>query len=268
MTDVVPASGTVARAIRLLAAVVDAGRPVGVQVLGESTGLATSTTHRLLSLLVEEGMVDRDPETHLYRVGAEGYRLAARTIETVGLDRVVQPVLDELARQFDETVLFGQYSASTRSFAFLARADGHHLLQYRIDLHTPSSLLWGASGRVVSAYLDDDTLAAVVEVERADPTGRLAAADGSPTPEVADLAPLLAEVRHQGYLVSEGQKLPRARGIAVPVLGPRGVVGSLTLTHPHDRTPHGDLPTIVDGLRAGAEQISRYLGAAGAGGRP
>lgn len=255
------ASGTVARAIRVLAAVIDEGRPVGVQTVGETTGLPTSTTHRLLTLLAEEGMVDRDPVSHLYRVGAEGYRLASRTIETVGLDRVVQPVLDDLARQFDESVLFGLYSAPTRSFAFLARADGHHLLQYRIDLHAPSSLLWGASGRVVSAYLDDETLAGVVAVETADRTGRLAAADGSPTPSVESLAPELREIRDRGYAVSEGQKLPRARGIAVPVHGPRHVVGSLTLTHPHDRTPHGDLPAIVEGLKAGAERIARYLGA-------
>lgn len=246
-------SGTVARAIRLLSAVVDAGGPVSLQALGEASGLPASTTHRLLGLLADEGMVRYDAARHTYQAGAETYRLAARTVATVRFDEIVQPVLQGLADRFDETVLFGLYAPGAESLSFIARADGNHDLQYRIELNTPTSVLCGASGKAVGAYLEREVIARVVEREQVDTQGR-------PLPALDDLLRVLGEVRAAGHIETQGEKLPQARGIAVPVFGPAGVFGSLTLTHPEDRLPHGETDEIVKELQAGAAQISRFIG--------
>ncbi|RLV57136.1 IclR family transcriptional regulator [Aeromicrobium phragmitis] len=254
--------GTVARAMRLLSAVVDAEGPASVNALADASALPASTTHRLLGLLVDVGMVTHDPQLRSYSVGPETYRLAARTLQTVDLPGILQPVLDRLAGTFGETVIFGLYSPATSTLSFAGRADGDHVLQYRIELNTPTSVLWGASGKAVAAFLPDEELAAAYERESRG-TGGGRSNGGSELPALERLREDLAVVREQGYVESQGEKLPGARGIAVPVVGPRGVVGSLTLTHPQNRAPAGDAESIVAALQDGAEEIARYFGATG-----
>ncbi|MFD1860263.1 IclR family transcriptional regulator [Aeromicrobium camelliae] len=252
--------GTVARAMRLLAAVVDAEGPVSVNALADVSSLPASTTHRLLGLLVDTGMVTHDPQLRSYSVGPETYRLAARTLQTVDLPGIIQPVLDRLAGEFGETVIFGLYSPATSTLSFAGRADGDHVLQYRIELNTPTPVLWGASGKAVAAFLPDDELKAAYERESAG-SGGGRSVGGAELPSLERLSDDLTIIREQGYVESQGEKLPGARGIAVPVIGPRGVVGSLTLTHPQNRAPAGDTESIVVAMQAGAGDIARYFGA-------
>lgn len=251
--------GTVARAVRVISAVADLDEPGTIARLAEATDLPASTVHRLLALLAAEGIVEHDAGAHTYRVGPELYRIAARTVATVGLADVVQPILQQLADDFGETVLLGRYSPAPPSLAFIARADGSHLLQYRIEMHRPGSVVWGASGKAVAAFLEPADALRALEFERAKPDGgRSSEGDEPPQPEA--FTAQLAQVREQGYATSEGQKLPQARGLAVPILGPRGVEGSLTLTYPRDRPPIGDSASIIDRLKAGSVQIARSLG--------
>lgn len=258
--DSASAAGTVARTVRLLAALADSGKSAGVGTLAETTGLPASTVHRLLGLLVDEGIVDRNPDSHNYSVGPELYRIAARIVDTVDIIRVIQPHLQRLADQFDETVLFGQYSAANRSLAFLARADGQQLLQYRIELNRPLSVIWGASGKAVLAYLPYDDVSSIIEHERAFPGAGRAPGNDGVLPSRADLETSLEQVRQDGFAVSEGEKLPQARGIGVPVFGPRRLLGSITLTSPKDRMPHGEIVKIAEALQITADNISADLG--------
>lgn len=262
MSEETRTAGTVARAVRLISAIADAEEPGSVTALAAATGLPASTIHRLLALLVSEGMVERDAAFRTYRVGPELYRIAARTVATVGLAEIAKPTLQELADEFDETVLFGRYSAATASMSFVARADGGNLLQYRIELNVPGSVIWGSSGKAVSAYLPKDAVRRAMEADRLRGDGGRSIG-GTAQPGEAELMVQFEEIERRGYALSEAEKLPKARGIAVPVFGPAGVEGSLTLTHPRDRPPAADVAAIVERLQQGAAQIGRSLGAAG-----
>lgn len=253
------AMGTVARAVRVIAAVADLDEPGTIARLSEATGLPASTVHRLLALLVADSIVEHDAASHTYRVGPELYRIAARTVATVGLEDVVQPILQQLADDFGETVLLGRYSPAAPSLAFIARADGNHLLQYRIELHKPGSVVWGASGKAVAAFLEPADALRALESERAKPAGGRSS-EGHDAPLAAEFVEQLALVRERGYASSEGEKLPQARGLAVPIFGPRGVEGSLTLTYPRDRRPIGDIDSIIEQLQSGSARIARALG--------
>lgn len=254
------AAGTVARTVRLLAALADSGDTAGVGTLAEAMGLPASTVHRLLRLLTDEGIVDRNSDTHNYTVGPELYRIAARIVDKVDIVRVIQPHIQQLADRFDETVLFGHYSPANKSLAFTARADGRQLLQYRIELNRPMSLVWGASGKAVLAYLEHQQIQEILAYEHTLPQNGQAPGSRQSLPDPQTLAAELAAVRDQGYAVSEGEKLPEARGIGVPVFGPRGIVGSITLTSPKARLPHGEIAAIAEEMRREAHLISADLG--------
>ncbi|WP_413318059.1 IclR family transcriptional regulator [Agrococcus sp. 1P02AA] len=251
--------GTVARAVRVIAAVADLDEPGTIARIASATGLPASTVHRLLALLAADSIVEHDAASHTYRVGPELYRIAARTVATVGLADVVQPILQELADDFGETVLLGRYSPGAPSLAFIGRADGNHLLQYRIELHRPGSVVWGASGKAVAAFLEPADALRALAAERAKPAeGR--SSEGHELPEPDEFVRQLSLIRERGYASSEGEKLPQARGLAVPIFGLRGVEGSLTLTYPRDRPPIGDIESIIDRLQSGSARIARALG--------
>jgi DNA-binding IclR family transcriptional regulator len=70
-----------------------------------------------------------------------------------------------------------------------------------------------------------------------------------------------AAIRERGYVVSDGENLPDASGIAAPVFGPRGIVGCICLTSPKARMPHGDIAAIGLKVAEHAAALSRLLGA-------
>ncbi|MEU1984596.1 IclR family transcriptional regulator [Nocardia sp. NPDC019395] len=258
------AAGTVKRTVRMLAALADLGGEAGVGKIADHMTLPASTVHRLLKILTEEGVVVRDPDTHNYSIGAELYRISSRVTAQVDITAIVRPYLEDVANAFDETVIFGIYMPANKALSFTARADGAQLLRYRIELHRPLSLVWGASGKAVLAQLDSATVADVLEHERGLAGGGRAPGSAAELPTLDELERDLQAVRAAGYAISEGEKLPQARGIGTPVFDARGVVGSITLTSPKDRLPHGEISTIAAALIDAARSISRDLGSTAA----
>jgi DNA-binding IclR family transcriptional regulator len=249
------ASGTVSRALQLLALIADAGGSVSVKQIAEQMALAPSTAHRLLNLLKKDGFVDSTPESRQYVIGPQFYRVAARVVSAVSPRDIAQPVIESIANAFSETVLFGIYQPVQHALHFAARADGQQKLKYEISMNQPLSLVWGASGKAILAFLAPDVIHTIVGREGPSP------ATGAMLPPAAEIERELAQIRERGYAVSDGEKLPDARGIAAPVFGPKGVIGCICLTSPKARMPHGDIHAIGTEIRARAEALSRDLGA-------
>lgn len=75
---------------------------LGVLRLAQLTGRDKSQVSRALAALAEEGLVERDQETLLYRPGWRLYSLAAQTAEA-RLTAVARPYLQQLVAQIHET---------------------------------------------------------------------------------------------------------------------------------------------------------------------
>lgn len=247
-------SGTVGRALQLLGVLADADGSVTVKHVSEAMRVAPSTAHRLLNLLKKEGFVESSVESRQYAIGPAFYRVAARVMSSVSATTIAQPVIEAIADEFDETVLFGVYLPAEQALSFAARADGCQRLTYRIDMHRPLSLVWGASGRAVLAYLPDDVVSIIVANEGCSP------ATGAPPLSESAVREELSRIRERGWAISESEKLPDARGIAAPVFGPSGVMGSLCLTSPIVRQTRVSVDEIGESIASRARMLSRYLG--------
>ena len=94
------------RAARLLTEVVHAPGSVTFTELAAATGLAKSTTSRLLLALERNGLVRRD-EAGRFRPGEMFVRFAWRGGAEAGLTEVAQPYLDRLGEATGETVNLG-----------------------------------------------------------------------------------------------------------------------------------------------------------------
>jgi DNA-binding IclR family transcriptional regulator len=250
-----PNTGTVSRALSMLSTLADAGGPVTIKEVAEKMALPPSTVHRLLQLMRTEGFVAALPDSRQYTVGSELYRVSARVVNAMKAPELAQRFIQTIASRFDETVLFGFYLAAQGALCFAARADGKQVLKYQIDLHQPLSLVWGASGKAILAFLPDKTVSEILAVEGPSPS------EGKPAPSLGELRKALQVIRSRGYAMSESEKLPGARGISAPVFGPDGVIGCICLTSPEARMPHGSIEEIGRAIAATARDLSLALGA-------
>ena len=248
-------TGTVSRALALLSTLADAGGPITVKEVADKMALPPSTAHRLLQLMRAEGFVEALPGSRQYIVGNELYRVAARIVNATKAPDLAQRFIDTIASRFDETVVFGLYLATRRALCFVARAEGMQVLKYQIDLNQPLSLLWGASGKAILAFLPDPIVAEILSTEGPSP------AEGREKPSPNELRQILQVIRSRGYAVTEGEKLPGARGIAAPVFGPASVIGCICLTSPKARMPHGSIEEIGRAIASTARNLSLALGA-------
>jgi DNA-binding IclR family transcriptional regulator len=199
-------------------------------------------------------MVEWDAETHQYSIGVAFYRIAALVTQNVKRPKLALPALRRLAAEFNETALLGLYLEQQGQMMFAERVDGTEPLQYQIALLTPLPLIWGASGKAILAFLEPPVIDAVRRAARPAPT------DGRAPPDKPRLKVELEEIRRRGFVVSEGEKLPGARGVAAPVFGPAGVVGCICMTSPANRLPKVNVGFLATRIVAEANYLSTVYG--------
>lgn len=248
------ATGTVARAVRVLRAIADFSGDVSLKELAEHLDLPPSTVHRLLELLAGEGMVERDEALPLYRPGLEFFRVAASVSSRMSPRSIAQPFLREAADENDESAYLGMLDMRAGKMIFAAAADSRHLLSYRVAFNEPLSLTRGASGLAMLAWMSEENRERIfIEEARA---GLLKDAKSR-----AALKKELLQIREQGYALTMGQRIKGAVGIFAPVFDAHSnVIGSFGYTVPEVRYNESNLPKLSTAAMRYADALSHALG--------
>jgi DNA-binding IclR family transcriptional regulator len=225
-----PAGGTQAvdRAAALVDYVVRADGPVSFTELSEETGLARSTTSRLLAALERTELVERDAAGG-YVAGPLFALHAAVHDPWPQVARLARPVLETVGERTGETVHLGV--ARGMDVVHVAQVDSTYLLAARdwnlVDVPPHCSSL----GKVLYAY---ECLPM--------PSGRLERRTDHTVPTREALATELAEVRRRRFAVTVDELETGLTGVAAPVEGRDGVVAALGISGPtarlHDRLEH------------------------------
>jgi DNA-binding IclR family transcriptional regulator len=196
---------SVQRAAALLEAIADSPEPRTAPELAERCRLNRSTAWRILATLEEEGLVDRDPVTNRYSVGAAVARLAAAASDS--LPRLARPHLEELSRDTGETV----------SLALPRRLQ----LVYVDQVQAPHVMAADWLGRAVPLHATSTGKALLAFL----PPAELEAALSQPLPRFTDrtitdpgrLREELERVRRRGYAVSRGELETALWGASAPI---------------------------------------------------
>lgn len=91
------------RAAALLDAIARYPEPVSLKILSAETGLHSSTTHRILSSLIDNRFVERDPAGR-YRLGMRLLQLGVRLHRNIDLRSIALPYMEALRDKLNESV--------------------------------------------------------------------------------------------------------------------------------------------------------------------
>lgn len=249
------AAGTVARVVQLLACLAEADGAVSIKFLCQTLKLPASTVHRLLGLLADEGMVERSADRPVYAAGLELIRIASLLASKVRIIDVAKPFMRAVVRDCDETCCLLQYLPDRRKVMALHAEFSSHPLRYRIELYQPHTVLWGATGRAVLAFLPPADIDAAIN------DGDVSPATGEPLPAREAILADLAEIRSRGYAITHGQKIAGAVGIGAPIFSSeRRVIGNFCMTIPRTRFNKKTQARLSQILMHHAGELSRALG--------
>jgi len=227
-------SGTQAvdRAARLLAEVVHSTVPVTFTELTVATGLAKSTTSRLLLALERNGLVRRD-EVGRFLPGEMFVSFAWRGGADTSLVAVAQPFMDQLGKSTGETVNLG-----VAGTARVSGQPGVASMAETIAQVDCTYLIGGTNWVGLSVPLHASALGKVLLAHGAAqlPAGPLARMTERTVTSEATLRADLAGVRARGYAVTDEELEAGLIAFAAPVFRYDGtVVAAMSVSAPTSR---------------------------------
>ena len=235
------------RAAQLLIRVVHCSGPVTFTELTAATGLAKSTTSRLLMALERNGLVQRDGRGR-FRPGEVFVSYAWRGGAEAGLITVAQPFLDRLGDATGETINLGV--ASRGMVEQVAQVDSTYLIGGTNWVGLSVPLHCAALGKVLLAY-------GAAEL----PPGRLTRRTSRTITSREALAADLAEVRRRGYAVTNEELEPGLVAVAAPVYRDgAAVVAALSVSGPASRLTRARVPGVAARCMTEARALSAVLG--------
>ena len=233
----------------------DARTPdLGISDLARATDLSTSTVHRLLLAMQENGLI-RQTEHRRYAIGP----LVAQLAHTAGIPATLRdaamPVLRALRDDTEETAAVHELLPSGRRVVLDQVESRHQLRRTYTEFGIPVPLTLGAPGKVLLAFLPWERQVEIL-------AGSLEQALPPTITNPVVLAAQLAETRALGFSSSLSERTPGIRSVAAPVFDFSGQpVGCLSISGPEMRMPVERMEEFGERIVPAAWSVSELLGA-------
>ncbi|QPC91758.1 IclR family transcriptional regulator [Mesorhizobium sp. INR15] len=242
---------TVGKAVALLEHFTLKEPEIGLSELARKAGLDKATARRLLMALAEHRLIEQEPQSRRYRLGAGLSRLARMRDAHLPFVRVAAPMVRDLALETGETVHLCEFSAGallTVHVELSARAN-----RVNVDVGQVLPLHGTASGIAFLAFSRPETVEAYF--------GKPLAAFTPHTMTTRDkvmTAVQLAATR--GYSRSAQGYEEGVHSIAAPILGSDGFpLGTLAVASPVSRVDDTTADRQGQAARQASARISTHL---------
>lgn len=244
--QLVPRVGALIRAV-------GANEPDGATTteLSRATGIARPTAHRLLTALLDEGMVDRAGHSGRWLLGPEMYLLGIAAAGRYEVSDRARKIVSQLAAETGESAFLSIRRGDET--VCLVREDGSFPLRSHV-LHEGIRLPLGvaSAGLALLSHLDDREIDDYLG--RTDLTAEWGAAHAADAVRAR-----IAETRRTGYAVNPGLLVEGSWGLGATVFGMRGEPRwALSLTGVSSRFTPERIPRMGELLLTAAHALSRY----------
>lgn len=208
-------------------------------------GVASSTAHRLLAMLLYRGFVSQDPVTKVYEPGLALSRLASTALKQFDVRARIRPVLERLNADLDETIHFGRLEG--RQVHFLDSIESTHPVRVssRVGRALPAHAT--STGKAMLSTFSLEELRSLY------PAADLEAVTDRSITSRELLERDLETTRRRGYAMSNQESEDGVESVAVPVLSPTGVRYAVNASLP----AHRMAPEVAQRLAARLTEAAR-----------
>ncbi|MER7797186.1 IclR family transcriptional regulator [Microbacterium sp. NPDC096154] len=228
-------------------------RTLRVSDAAEYLGVARSTAHRLLAMLVFRGFARQLEGSHLYVPGPVLSEAGSRAMSQLEIQRRAQPFLHRLADATGETATLQTLDGRQVAFVDTVLPANAVRVGSRTGLTLPAHT--SAGGKVLLAQLDEDEIQRLYPAEST--LEQITPSSAPPTRET--LLRELREIRRTGRAIDIR---PAVVAAGVPVIGRGGqAVAALAVAAPRARTGKETVRALVDELQSVSSDLSEALAA-------
>jgi IclR family acetate operon transcriptional repressor len=244
----------------VLAELTEAGHGIGVSTLAQKIDAPKSSCQRLLQQLMEEGWVEQDEATKLYRLTMRMPVLGQLFLTSLGVIDAMQAILSELARHSRElarlTVVEGD------RLVWIGSAQGADPgLMYQPAMETRIVSFATANGKAWLACLDNKSADRIATQEGIGSRAPQGVAGPNAHRSLASLHRDLTTIRKRGYAVAIEEAEPGITAVARSIIdqGSGEVLGTISVAGPSFRFPTERYELIDRELIKSATQMAKIL---------
>lgn len=224
----IPGAQALRRGLSLLDIVADSQRPLRFVDIAERAGLSKPTAHRMLSTLVEAGLLRIDDRDQTYRLGFRLFQMAHRVWGEFDLRSAAEPELERLRDLTHEAVRLA--IMESREVLYIDQRDIAHPVRLASGVGARVAIHASGAGKAIMAHLDPPArqlLLSQIELERFTP---------NTITDRAELARQLDLIKARGYAVSFEEQHVGVSSVAAPILDHRArAIGAIAIVGPSYR---------------------------------
>ncbi len=204
----------VTRAVAILRLLSRSRAPLGLKPIAESLNLVPSTALHILRALTAEQLLQFDPQTKQYRLGAGMLPLARAVLDHGDFSSLVRPKLDVLSSRYGLTVI-GVEVADLDHMIVVALARAQTPVRLHVDIGSRFPALISATGRCVAAFSGQSW----DEIEK-----RFRLLRWDKAPAYTTWRKEVEMVRRRGFSIDRGNYIAGVTIVAVPIVNNRGAI--------------------------------------------
>lgn len=243
---------SVTTAIHLLKTFTEADQELGISELAKRLDVAKSTVHRLASALLDEGLLQQNPETGRYGLGVGLFSLGSLVRARLDVTAESKLVLNTLRQETEENV---RLAVLERDHAvFLHDFEGPQTLRLRSSTGQLRPAFCTAEGLCLLSGLRGPQLSQFLKFPR------VARTDQTETGEDG-LIQRIRHVKRRGYAFEDEECDPGTRCVAAPIFNAEGrIAAAVGVAGPRARIRKSQVPGLAQKVIAAGDEISQRMG--------
>lgn len=222
--------------------------------VAEALGLHTATAHRLLTTLVYCGLLLQKANTKIYRLGPELMSLSAMANSQLTLQRLLEPALDNIARETGDTVYL-QVGAGDETVCLARTLGAYSVAALVLDVGSRLPMGVGAAGLAFLTFMGED--------EREELLGRRAVEFKKYDLRPEMVREAVAESQRVGYALQDGLSREGISGVGVLLVDEKeneavAAVSVIALTSRMDARRKRQIAEVIRGACSNLQGLNIY----------
>jgi len=241
------------RALAALEVLANRSTECGLAEICKTLKLHKSTAHRLMMVLEQHRLVDKNPDTGRYRLGLKLFEFGSKAFGAIDLRRHAKPYLDRLQSEFGETVFFCMLDDG--QVFYIEKIESQQSVRTACTVGSRAPAYCTAVGKAMLAELPDTAVSEIIR------RSGLKAVTPNTITTVAAFKAELRAIRVRGYAIDNEEKEPGLRCVSAPVRSESGkLLAALSVSGPAFRLTKERVPEIGKAVMQAAGELSYELG--------